>query len=57
MKKFKIVQSFIIEAPDKAGALEQFSKAINQLNFLESQYIKEVEQKGEGWKKAFAKQL
>lgn len=55
MKKFKIVQIYLIEADDAQVAVERFSRAINPVAFLDGQFVKEVEDGG--WKSTAKKQI
>jgi hypothetical protein len=55
MKRFKIIQIYIIHADDAASALEKFSQATNPTALLDGQFVKEAQD--EGWKAAVKKQL
>lgn len=55
MKKFKIMQIYLVEAESAEAAVEKFARAINPTAFLDGQFVKEVEE--DGWKKAAKKQL
>jgi hypothetical protein len=54
MKKFKIVQIYLIEADDAYTAVERFSRAINPVAFLDGQFVKEAD---DGWKSTAKKQI
>lgn len=55
MKKFKILQIYVVEAESPEAAIEKFARAINPTAFLDGQFVKDVEEGG--WKKTAKKQL